>query len=1525
MSDDSPKPDTPGRRPVRRFLARLVRRTVLLALALLAVAVVLYLAWLPGKLAERIEAELARRLGREVSVGSVTTRLWSPQVTVHQLTVAAAPEAPGDGPLLSIDTMNVSVSPWQALRGGDEIIDDVACRNVTLAMSIDREGRLSIQDILNLQQAPPPSDAPEQPEEPEPQPDQSDRPRRPIFPSRIELSQVEFTLVDARIEGELVTRMPQATVRTWFSEGDTRHHGWSVPGIDVAGRSRDGASTHGRLQFDPQGQLEHAQADLTLQAGDLDLVHQWLDRFAEPDLSTIEATSPRARLSLQYSRDNGTFTVTGSASGTRLETPAGVFDHPQLTLERTGLDGRRGRVALHWQLTVDGARLVEPGAQRIADIGKTRVAASVDVAMDHHPAAGVPLWKQPLVMLEEPIRQLQLNTLEVEGGGAVINGSLLVFDLPRPGHLAGPGGRRHLRDHTWGFARLIVSKHEDALDDWLVELGERALGELPDYGGKTRLVVQANRGRPGRSRDNLTLHAGLATESIDYKGNVLSGNVEGSLDGTWRRGDDHLALAASLSGSRLELIGEDPSDRLVLNSVSNRCDLELQLSGVQLERARLNVKTMVLESDQLVQRVNGQLDEVPLGRLRPTLAALYDTLTHAGRIDLAIETDRLAPGPLLENLTLPGMRQVSGSFRRAVQDAYRQHPTVMEAVRHQLELQSVKADTDAGGQVLGSLGRVLRPSRPMPLQEFVDRFRPVGQLHGNARLSKVPDSTALVLEHDLVLGDLQLEFVGPMQRRLPLHPDGLPWRLHQHLVLDNLVVRPHHIELDLHGRGHLEPTENASTRISWQGRLDTSRGSFALEVEGRNLGEMAETAHEANLPEGRGGFRADLAHTAEGGTQLVATFNDLTARLNGTRLLRLDGQLDLAFGAPEAPGLRLGFDHLVADSSAGPPLQINGAVNLGRLAVGPGRESLVLRAEKMSLSSPGQPGLGIDGRVDLDRRDTVDGSALNLAFNRLAVTTPGRGHPTTVTGGLELGLGRAEGAGVPEARLHFRGLSFADDGDAPLRLDGTVVARPRALLARGLTLETGRGDTHTRVVADIEAHDLVRWVLLEEIVAGQPDEVMLLTGAVLAGQSDRVTRRLIDSVRVGDSPTVTVRLHMPRLDGRPIENLLGTLTTREQAPVNHTLLRLLALRDALQASLPEPTWTHLADVVEHGSADLLQRLRADVRADIDTLVGHAETVENVTLSALVQGGRLRVEQGTIGKGDHVIDLTGSTVSMAGARLDLRRPVATAAKHPLHVFVSLRAQELAATRPMNQYVDFLFPGLSFSGTYSGRSSTTFVVAPDVRQFRDTGRLTMDLARYLGSLNGSGHAIITDGILRGTPKDDPAKPDLDPITGTLPKLDWTSYRFKRMRQDFYVVRGNSHNRMEFTGTTMNLYIHGVSRADFSVRYVVGVDINRNLRGSMPLAGARFPIMKYTGQINRGTFDGNIETVPARLLAYHILKTGLVDSVQEGVLNLGYLEGLARLVTLPVTAVQNIYDWARPTVPAAPPSDGDEAAVE
>ncbi|MFW5798712.1 MAG: AsmA family protein, partial [Planctomycetota bacterium] len=832
MSDESSQDDTPKRRPLRRFITRLVRRAVLLVLLLLAVAVVLYLAWVPDKLAERIDRELTRRLGREVSVGSVTTRLWSPQVTVHQLTVAAAEGTPGEAPLLSIDTMNVSMNPLQALWGGDDVVEEVACRNVKLAVSIDRDGRLSVQDILELQQAPEPPDRTDQPDEPEPGRPEPDAPGRPVVPSRVELSDVEFTLVDARIEGELVARMPQATLRTWFSGDDTRHHGWSVPGIDVAGRSRDGASTHGQVRLDPQGNLEEAQATLNLQAGDLDLVHQWLNRFAETDLSTLEATSPKARLSMQYRRGDGTVTITGTASGTRLETPAGVFDNPHFTLERAGLDGLLGRVALQWQLTVDGARLVQLGGGRIADIGTTRVAASVDVATDHPDDAGVPLWRQPLVMLDEPIRQLQLNKFDVEGGGAVIHGSLLAFDLPRAGRLASAGGRRHLRDHAWGYARLIVSKHEDALDDWLVELGARVLGELPDYGGKTRLVVQANRGRPGRSKDNLTLHAGLATESIDYKGNVLSGNVEGSLDGTWRRGDDHLELATSLAGQRLELIGENPSDRLVLNSVSNRNKVELQLAGAQLERARLDVETMVLESDQLVQRVHGQLDRVPLARLRPTLAALYDTLVHAGRIDLAIETERLAPAPLLENLTLPGMRQVSSSLRRAVQEAYREHPTVMEAVRHQLELQSVKADSDATAQVLGSLGRVLRPSRPMPLEEFADRFRPVGQLHGSAHLSKAPDSTALVLDHDLVLGDVQLEFVGPMQRRLPLHPDGLPWRLRQHLVLDNLVVRPHHIGLDLHGHGHLEPTENASTRISWQGRLDTGRGTLSLAVEG---------------------------------------------------------------------------------------------------------------------------------------------------------------------------------------------------------------------------------------------------------------------------------------------------------------------------------------------------------------------------------------------------------------------------------------------------------------------------------------------------------------------------------------------------------------------------------------------------------------------------------------------------------------------------------------------------------------------
>ncbi len=149
-------------------------------------------------------------------------------------------------------------------------------------------------------------------------------------------------------------------------------------------------------------------------------------------------------------------------------------------------------------------------------------------------------------------------------------------------------------------------------------------------------------------------------------------------------------------------------------------------------------------------------------------------------------------------------------------------------------------------------------------------------------------------------------------------------------------------------------------------------------------------------------------------------------------------------------------------------------------------------------------------------------------------------------------------------------------------------------------------------------------------------------------------------------------------------------------------------------------------------------------------------------------------------------------------------------------VAYDARDLKMAENLKPFIDTTFPGMQVSGTLSTRATITRRLEKGARTI------------------GRGETVLTDGLLEG-----PAAPEY--ITGLLPGLKLTQYRFNRMSNVFEnCPNGDVDNRMLLDGKSYDLYIFGVTHPDGRTSYQMGVDL------SVSLDQGKLPLMNYTGRI-------------------------------------------------------------------------------
>jgi len=166
-----------------------------------------------------------------------------------------------------------------------------------------------------------------------------------------------------------------------------------------------------------------------------------------------------------------------------------------------------------------------------------------------------------------------------------------------------------------------------------------------------------------------------------------------------------------------------------------------------------------------------------------------------------------------------------------------------------------------------------------------------------------------------------------------------------------------------------------------------------------------------------------------------------------------------------------------------------------------------------------------------------------------------------------------------------------------------------------------------------------------------------------------------------------------------------------------------------------------------------------------------------------------------------------------------------AAEPPVLSVAYAAQELKMGDNLKPFIDRTFPGLEVHGL-----------------FTHTEAMTQELAKGSAPV-GRGETVLTDGLLRG-----PAAPDY--ITNLLPGLRLTTYHFKRMSNVFeHMPNGDTENRMIFDGQQYDIFMFGVTHADGTIKYTLGVDLSVSLGSkvwSRTLDQGKIPLMHYTGRI-------------------------------------------------------------------------------
>ena len=130
-------------------------------------------------------------------------------------------------------------------------------------------------------------------------------------------------------------------------------------------------------------------------------------------------------------------------------------------------------------------------------------------------------------------------------------------------------------------------------------------------------------------------------------------------------------------------------------------------------------------------------------------------------------------------------------------------------------------------------------------------------------------------------------------------------------------------------------------------------------------------------------------------------------------------------------------------------------------------------------------------------------------------------------------------------------------------------------------------------------------------------------------------------------------------------------------------------------------------------------------------------------------------------------------------------------------------------------------------------------------------------------GQGEMVFADGYLIGK-----AAPDW--LTNIFPGLNFTKYSFSRMHNWFTRdAEGTTQNNMIFRGI-WNIYVEGVSRADHTVKYEVGVDLLARFESEYwsSVGQGRVPIFTTTGRIvGRKFVDQEIRYVPPHEVLYRV----------------------------------------------------------
>lgn len=1259
------------------------------------------------------------------------------------------------------------------------------------------------------------------------------------------------------------------------------------------------------------GRIEAADGRLRLSSDDAEVLNAWAAALLPEGAPLPETKRPEIALNLSASGTDGRFSIDGLAEAESVRRGDIRIERPRWSIQRIELT-RAGGGSPRWRVDSLGS----VSADRWIDMGTGAGVTSFDRVNGG--------WDLSMTVNETPAALPTIDRLDVRRIGGIFGDLELSVD----GHLTNPpmpGADDFdtiLRRQTAGDVELALRPSGNRTIDYLRRRGLLPWDDRIDIADDARIVLNVERPAPTPGADRIEGSMTLDGRRFAFNEIELQGDVDGRLAVSWseRDGERRLEIDGRLIGDRLRLPG-DGGDPLRTNALRLHGGLSVlrPAEGPSVVTVHQNVDTESIHiaalgnAVGLVESWRRSDRRVKAMLTDPSLYSEATAMLH--RLDTAM-LPRRKPEALVRRIdaALDDLRQSQGPLCEAIRMALAEH-------RQSLLTRDRAADgIPAEVSMLRDIEGLFDTRFPSSAAPLFERLATEGTLRGAVRLSKPLDNERLALRTAIDLRDLNTTYAGR-----PVDTLLTPRRIQTDLFAEAEPPATEIGRIAFDGRLHL--TDRPLPEVAWQGQVEPPNERIEVTVTADRLEQLGDIMRRHNLPAPSGSVRLNL-NNRSAILRVATTFDRLAfettrpsrARAHGApspRTVTIDGRtlLTVRFDDDRQAAVAFAMDGLRVDAPDREPVILDGAVRLRDLLVEERRRGLTLTFDRLRIGDlrvKPDDRLALNGGLRLTQSRSDEAWRLSLDFRRLAAR---RGQPLFELGGVtELSVMRSDGAPDPFRMELDRFRVTAPGLETEITVDGGLSADLQSISTDGVdVVAAGAGLSGQLRIDRARVADFVDTGL--STPSGALERIARIAGAA-GGSSDDLVRALLETVHVGEEPSLTLRLTAPQLDLRGLHRLASPT---QPAPRTPDPAPWAKWRNALRRNLSPETYALLRQRIRQGSAALSERTEASVQVEFDRFRTAEIAASDMVFDIAWRRGVATIRRGRAGTDRGWIDLSGTAVSPPPGGFDIDRPILQFRERPIRVLMSMEARNVPASRGMNRYVDFLFPGLSFEGRYSGRSAMTFNLTPDIEHYRRTGTLALDLAAYQHSLNGSGWSVLTEGTLKG-------KGAPDYIGDIFPGLTYSTYDFTRMRNHFFVVRGRSRNYMEFAGKTMDIFIHGVTEPDFDVSYIVGLDIGKGLREEFALIpGARFPLLHYKGEIVEGEFEGSVDPVPAHVLLYHLVKSGLVDKTREGVLGGGYIRGAWRVLSWPLRQVTDIRDWAEeranPDDPLAPETPSTE----